>query len=197
MNNLTQFFKIILFPIYRLIFWYSVEGLENIPTDKGIIVCSNHISNLDPIFWIIVLKRRIHYMAKKELFKNKILGWLLPKFDVFPIDRHKLDVKSIKHAINVVKSGDVLGIFPEGTRSRNGEIHEAKSGVAYIARSAKCDVLPVAIKCKGSVTPFKRVKMVIGKPITNEELFRDVQKGDLQVSADRIMNEIKSIWEKI
>ena len=125
MNKLTQFFKIILFPIYRLIFWYSVEGLENIPTDKGIIVCSNHISNLDPIFWIIVLKRRIHYMAKKELFKNKILGWLLPKFDVFPIDRGKLDVKSIKHAINVVKSGDVLGIFPEGTRSRNGEIHEA------------------------------------------------------------------------
>lgn len=197
MNKLTNFFKIVLYPFYRLIFWYSVEGLENIPTDKGVILCSNHISNLDPILWIIVMKRRIHYMAKKELFKNKFLGWFLPKVDVFPIDRDSLDVKSIKHAIKVVKEGDVLGIFPEGTRSPDGQPHQAKSGVAYIARSAKCNVVPVAIKSKGSVRPFKRVKMVIGKPISNEELFRDVERNELQVPADRIMNQIKSIWERI
>lgn len=197
MNYFLLVLKIVLFPIYRLIFWYSVEGLENIPKDKGVIFCSNHISMLDPVLWVIVVRQRLCFMSKKEMFNNKILAWLLKKLDVFPVDREGKDLKAIKTAIKTVKENRVLGIYPEGTRSKDGTPQQAKPGVSYIARSAKCDVVPAAIKCKGKLRPFKRVKMVVGNPISNATLFDGVEKNDLQTPADRIMSEIKILWENI
>lgn len=197
MNYFLLVLKIILFPIYRLIFWYSVEGLENIPKDRGVIFCSNHISMLDPVLWVIVVRQRLCFMSKKEMFNNKILGWLLKKVDVFPVDREGSDLKAIKTAVKTVKENRVLGIYPEGTRSKDGTPQRAKPGVSYIARSTKGDVVPAAIKCKGKLRPFKRVKMVVGKPIPNPILFDGVEKNDLQTPADRIMSEIKTLWENI
>ena len=197
MNYFLLVLKIVLFPIYRLIFWYSVEGLENIPKDKGVIFCSNHISMLDPVLWVIVVRQRLCFMSKKEMFNNKILAWLLKKLDVFPVDREGKDLKAIKTAIKTVKENRVLGIYPEGTRSKDGTPQQAKPGVSYIARSTKSDVVPAAIKCKGKLRPFKRVKMVVGNPISNATLFDGVEKNDLQTPADIIMSEIKTLWENI
>ena len=197
MNYFLLVLKIVLFPIYRLIFWYTVEGLDNIPKDRGVIFCSNHISMLDPVLWVIIVRQRLCFMSKKEMFNNRILGWLLKKLDVFPVDREGKDLKAIKTAIKTVKENRVLGIYPEGTRSKDGTPQDAKPGVAYIARSTKSDVVPAAIKCKGKLRPFKRVKMVVGNPISNTTLFDGVEKNDLQTPADRIMSEIKTLWENI
>ncbi len=197
-NKFLTVLKIIFYPIYRLIFWYSVEGMENIPKEGGVIFCANHISIFDPVLWVIVIRRRICFMAKKEFFQNKLSAWLFRKLDVFPVDREGKDLKAIKTAIKTVKDGNILGIYPEGTRSKDGKPHEAKAGVAYIARSCKCDVIPVAMRCKGKLRPFKRVKLVVGKPISQAELFpADLPRNELQIPADYIMNKIKEIWENI
>lgn len=197
MNKFLLVLKIILYPIYRLIFWYSVDGLENIPKDRGVIFCSNHISNIDPVLWIIVIRKRLCFMAKKELFNNKLLGWFLQKVDVFGIDRGKRDIGAIKKAIRIVKNGDILGLYPEGTRSKDGIPGKAKTGAAYIAHICKCDVVPAAIKCKGKLRPFKRVRMTVGEPISCEELKNSASKDDLQKTADHIMDKVVELWETL
>ncbi len=196
MNKFVIFLKIILYPIYRVLFWYKVEGLENIPKNKGVIFCSNHISFLDPILWMIVLKHRTHFMAKDDLFKNPILKWLLPKLDVFAIKRGTADMQSLNTAVDIIKNNEVLGIFPEGTRSKNGEPGRAKSGVAFISDLAKCDVVPAAIYCKGSIKPFKKIHMIVGKPIPYEEIaFTDNDRKNLKRVSHLIMDNIVTLRE--
>ena len=150
-NKLLLVLKIILYPFYRLLFWYSVTGLENIPQTGGVIFSSNHISYLDPVLWIIVIRRRIRFMAKQELFKNPLLGWFLRRMDVFGIERGGGDMAAVKTAIRVVRNGEILGLYPEGTRSKDGQPGRAKTGVALIAKAAKCDVVPAAVICRGKM----------------------------------------------
>ncbi len=198
-NKLAAVLKVILWPIYRLLFWYSVEGLENIPKTGGYIFCSNHVSALDPAMWVLVSRRRIHFMAKEELFKNKIAAAFLKSVDVFAIKRGSKDMSSINFATEIVKQGEILGIYPEGTRSKDGRPGRAKSGVAFIANATGADVIPAAVICKncGTVKPFHRFKLVIGKPIPHEELaFDDLKKDNLKRVSGRIMSEITSLWEE-
>lgn len=198
-NWFTTILKIIVYPIYRLLFWYTVEGRENIPKDGGYIFCSNHVSTLDPAFWVIALPRRVHFMAKEELFKNPIFGRFLRALDVFAIKRGSRDMSSINFAADLVKNGELLGIYPEGTRSKDGKPGRAKSGVAFLANATGADVIPAAFICKNNkkIVPFRRFKMVIGKPIPNSELaFDKVAKDNLKRVSTRIMSEITSIWEE-
>lgn len=197
MNKFLLVLKIIFYPFYRLLFWYSVDGLENIPNDRGVIFCSNHISNIDPVLWIIVVRRRLCFMAKKELFKNPLLGWFLGRVGVFGVDRGGRDIGAIKKSIRIVRAGDILGIYPEGTRSKDGKPGKAKTGVAYIAHSCKCDVVPAAVKCNGKLRPFKRVKMVVGETIPYEHIKNSASKEELQKTADMIMERISQLWEQI
>ena len=198
-NWLTTVLKIIVYPIYRLLFWYSLEGKENIPKEGGYIFCSNHVSTLDPAFWVIALPRRVHFMAKEELFKNPIAGRFLRALDVFAIKRGSRDMSSIKFAADIVKNGELLGIYPEGTRSKDGKPGRAKSGVAFLANATGADVIPAAFICKGNkkIVPFRRFKMVIGKPIPHSELaFDTLAKDNLKRVSARIMSEITKIWEE-
>lgn len=198
-NWFTTILKIIVFPIYRLLFWYSIEGKENIPKKGGYIFCSNHVSTLDPAFWVIALPRRVHFMAKEELFKNPIGGRFLRALDVFAIKRGSRDMSSINFAADLVKNGELLGIYPEGTRSKDGKPGRAKSGVAFIANATGADVIPAAFICKNNkkIVPFRRFKMVIGKPIPHSEIaFDTVAKDNLKRVSTRIMSEITKIWEE-
>lgn len=196
MNKFTTTLKIILYPIYRLIFWYQVDGLENLPKDRGVIFCCNHISFMDPILWIIKVRKRIHFMAKEELFHNWFLRWILPKVDVFAIKRGVGDMSSLDNAVDLVNKGEIIGIFPEGTRSKTGEPGRAKSGVAYISNLAKCDVVPAAIYCKGKLRPFKKIKMVIGEPIPYADIeFVENDRKNLKRVSQHIMGKIVELWE--
>lgn len=198
-NKLLLVLKIILYPFYRLLFWYSVTGLENIPQTGGVIFSSNHISYLDPVLWIIVIRRRIRFMAKQELFKNPLLGWFLRRMDVFGVERGSGDMAAVKTAIRVVRNGEILGLYPEGTRSKDGKPGRAKTGVALIAKAAKCDVVPAAVICRGKLRPFKRIRLVVGKPVSYQEIIDrapDNSRESLRAAADYIMGQITTLWEQ-
>lgn len=151
--------KILLSLIYRV----EIEGKEYIPTEGKGIVCSNHFSLLDPVLIGTFLPRKINYMAKEELFSNKLFATILTKLGVFPVKRGGADISAIKTALKVLKDDEVLGIFPEGTRSKAGEVLEAKPGLAMIAIRSQSPIVPAAII--GNYKPFSKVKIKIGKPI--------------------------------
>ena len=198
-NKLLLVLKIVLYPFYRLLFWYSVTGRENIPKTGGVIFSSNHLSYLDPVLWIIVIRRRIRFMAKQELFKHPLLGWFLRRMDVFGVERGSGDMAAVKTAIRVVRNGEILGLYPEGTRSKDGKPGRAKTGVALIAKAAKCDVVPAAVICRGKLRPFKRIRLVVGKPVSYQEIIDrapDNSRESLRAAADYIMGQITTLWEQ-
>lgn len=198
-NKLLLVLKIVLYPFYRLLFWYSVTGRENIPKTGGVIFSSNHLSYLDPVLWIIVIRRRIRFMAKQELFKHPLLGWFLRRMDVFGVERGSGDMAAVKTAIRVVRNGEILGLYPEGTRSKDGKPGRAKTGVALIAKAAKCDVVPAAVICRGKLRPFKRIRLVVGKPVSYQEIIDrapDNSRESLRAAADYIMEQITTLWEQ-
>ena len=182
--------------IIKVLFRVKIEGAENLPSDRGYVCCSNHISFIDPVFYIVKTKKRICYMAKAELFKNKFASWLFKKVGAFPVDRKGSDTGSVTHAINIVKTGGILGIFPEGTRSKDGKPAKAKSGAAYIANATGADVVPMAIVVKEKVKIFCKVRLIIGKPIPHSEIhFEGTDRKGLRAASTRIMQEIVTLWE--
>ncbi|MGN0174294.1 MAG: lysophospholipid acyltransferase family protein [Acutalibacteraceae bacterium] len=183
-------------PIFRVLFRVKVDGLENIPDEGGCVFCSNHISLMDPVFWLVVTKKRIHYMAKKEIFKTKIFCWLLKKADVFAVSRDSGSSGAVTKAIDIVNKGEILGIFPEGTRSKDGRPAKAKAGAAYIASATGADVVPMAVVTKTKIRPFHKTILKIGKPIPYEEIhFEGTDRKGLRNATTRIMAEITELWE--
>lgn len=177
--------KFILMLIYRV----NVYGSENIPRDGRLILCSNHRSNWDPIFISIVFPRHISWMGKKELFKNKLIGYLLAKLNVFPIDRDGSDLTAIKKALRLLREEKVLGLFPEGTRVEKLDLNNAKSGVALIGYKSKSPILPVYIESNYKI--FNKVNIVIGEPIDLTEAV------DGKPSSDKYLELSKEILKKI
>ncbi len=131
--------------------------------DGKMIVISNHLSNWDPVFMHLAVKPKVRFMAKKELFKNFFLRWIITGFGAFPVDRGRGDMSSIKSAFKLLKNGETLGMFPEGTRSKSGEIIAFHPGVAMIALRTDTKVLPIYVSKK--IGLFSGAKMVAGKPI--------------------------------
>ncbi|MBQ7128417.1 MAG: 1-acyl-sn-glycerol-3-phosphate acyltransferase [Clostridia bacterium] len=186
-----------LIPVFKLLFRYEIIGKENLPEKGGIVYASNHISFADPILWILAIRRRICYMAKAELYKHAFLRGVFKLAGVFPVERGKASINSVNNAIGIVKNGGILGIFPEGTRSKDGKPIRAKSGVAYIANATGADVVPMAIVTKGKVKPFKKVYLYVGKPIPHSEIyFEGADRKGLRNASERIMGEITNLWEE-
>lgn len=197
MNPLYFIGRIILWPIYKLMFFFKVNGRENIPKNGAYIICSNHLSNHDPIMLGVSLRRQIYYMAKAELFKNPIGGQVIRWLGAFPVNRGAGDGKAINEAEEVVKKGRLLGIFIEGTRSKTGEFLRPKSGAAIIAHQMDVPVIPICITPKNKqYRIFQRVTVSIGKPMTPQEL--ELNKGtpeEFRNASRTVMNEIKKMRE--
>ena len=197
MNPLYFIGRIILWPIYKLMFFFKVNGRENIPKNGAYIICSNHLSNHDPIMLGVSLRRQIYYMAKAELFKNPIGGQVIRWLGAFPVNRGAGDGKAINEAEEVVKKGRLLGIFIEGTRSKTGEFLRPKSGAAIIAYQMNVPVIPICITPKNKqYRIFQRVTVSIGKPMTPQEL--GLNKGtpeEFRNASRTVMNEIKKMRE--
>lgn len=189
--------RILVIPIFKLLFFYKVNGKKNLPKKGPFIVCSNHLSNYDPVFLALTQKRQIYYMAKAELFKNKFLSWLIRTLGAFPVERGAGDGKAINQAEEVVNDGRLLGIFIEGTRSKTGEFLRPKSGAAIIAHQMNVPVIPVCITPKNKkVKVFQKVTISWGKPMSVEELGLKNGGGEEYRNASRkIMDEIKKLRE--
>jgi len=150
-------------PLLMLIFRVELRYPERIDMDGGAIMCANHTSNWDPVIMVVVYPRVLFFMAKQELFRIPVLGPLLVKLHAFPVNRGAHDLTAIKTAMSVIKKGETLAIFPEGTRNpRNDPSVEAKAGVAMIAAKTSATVQPVYIS--PSPRPFKKTVIVIGEP---------------------------------
>jgi len=132
--------------LFLKIFWQmQVTGIENLPKSGGFIIASNHVSYLDPAVLAASLNIKIYFIAKKEVFKYTFFSFIFKKLNVFSVDREIVDIQAFKKAINILREGKVLGIFPEGTRSSNGELQELKLGAIKIAMKTGVPILPVGI----------------------------------------------------
>lgn len=154
----------LLFTIYfRLFYRIRTTGRENIPASGPLLLCANHPSALDMfLIGVYVPKRRVHYMAKAELFRNRFLAWVLRQLGAFPVSRGKGDVGSVKTLYKLLEDGKIVGVFPEGTRTRKKDPKKRKAGIALFALHSGAPILPVAIK--GDFRIFKRVELIFGKP---------------------------------
>ncbi len=194
---LYNFFKNIFRLLFNTIFLWDIKGRNNIPKDGPLIICANHIHWLDPpLVGAMVPRKNVHFMAKEELFNYKILGSIIRNIGAFPVKRDSADLKTIKKALSLLNNKSFIGLFPEGTRSKTGEIGEALPGVALIALKSRSPVLPVAIK--GDYKIFKKVKINIGKPIFFESHYGKKAKRELlDVISTDIMKEIKALHSEL
>lgn len=187
-----QIAKIVLKILYKILFRMTIEGQQNVPKEGGVILCANHSSNFDPVTMGIYSDRTVYYMAKKELFENKFMYWLLKQLNAFPVDRSTADMAAFKNTVKLLKQGHIIGMFAQGTRVKEGEEKAAKAGVALFATKANVPVVPVAIS--GSCKPFTKMKIVYGKPLYFEEYRQKrLNTESLNEITNKIMNEINDM----
>ena len=172
-----------------------LEGREHLPLG-GYLLVSNHMSWIDPPWIEFVIERPIRFMAKRELFRIPVLGWMLRECGVFPIERHSADRRAIARALAFLASGEVVGIFPEGHRSRTGGLIRAHPGVAFLARRSGAAIVPVGISgSRGArLGKFWRRDVTIrfGEPFSAAEL----NAADEQAVADAIMRRIAALLSR-
>lgn len=175
--------------LFKLLFKLKVEGVENIPKEGRVVLCSNHINILDPILLASVIDRPIVFMAKKELFENRFLNSLIRKLGAFPVDREGSSLSSVKTSLRTLKEGKILGIFPEGTRVKEVNLDNAKPGVSLISIRSKSPIIPIYIESKYRL--FSEIKVSIRKPISFEEFY------DKKLSTEDYKNISKDIMKAI
>ena len=168
----TVIYTIVVFFYYilvKLLFFMRIEGRENIPKDKNVILMGNHQCLLDPVTLALCARdREIHFMGKKELWNNNLLGWVFTQVHGFPVDRGNMDMGAIRTAMNVLKGGETLGIFPEGTRSKTGYMLPLLSGASMLALRSGCEVIPVYID--GRYRLFHRITVRVGHAVQMDDL---------------------------
>lgn len=155
--------------IAKVLYGIRIEGKENIPQGVNCVMMGNHQAIFDPLLLAMcVPDREIRFMGKKELWNNKILGWAFTKVHGFPVDRGNMDMVAVRTALNLLKEGKTLGIFPEGTRSKSGHMLPLLGGASLMALRAGVDVVPVYID--GNYKPFTKMTVRVGKPIETADL---------------------------
>jgi len=192
-------------PLLRTLFRPRLEGVENIPKHGPVILASNHLSFIDSVILPLVIKRRIYFLAASTYFEGKGVGkWAVARFlratGMIPIDRSggKASEASLKAGMSVLTRGHVLGIYPEGGRSRDGRAHRGRTGVARMALESGAPVVPVAMIDTDKVlsersggVKIRRIGISFGAPLDFDE-FAD-QKQDhaiLRIMTDRIMDAV-------
>jgi 1-acyl-sn-glycerol-3-phosphate acyltransferase len=177
----------------------DVKGLEHVPRSGGLIVASNHISFWDPPLIGGLLPRELHFLAKDELFSNPLFGWILRHYNAIPIRRGMVDLTGMARAIETLRRGEALLVFPEGSRMRDGELHPARPGVGNMAYNADVPVLPCFVSGSNRpgawLTRRGRVRLRIGPARRWQELIdpgNDVAPGRplYQRIAGAVMAEI-------
>ena len=198
--------------VIRPLFWALVRphvtGREHVPPTGAVIFASNHLSFIDSIAIPTVAPRKVHYLAKAEYFTGTgITGWfsrtLFSALGALPVERetHRAAQAALDTALAVLKDGEGFGIYPEGTRSRDGKLARGKTGVAWLALTADCPVVPVAVKGTDKVQPvgarwprLHRISVTFGEPLTFPEFAGLAGKGrPRREVTDRIMGAIHEL----
>ena len=201
------FMKGILKPLLKMLYRIRVEGLENMPKTGPAIIAANHVSFLDSFFIPLVIKRRkVTYLAKADYFKSWKTSWFFKGVGQISCQREggSKSQQSLEIALDVLKGGDLLGIYPEGTRSPDGVLYRGRTGVARLALAAKVPVIPVGLIGTDEVMPKDAklprftgrigVKVRIGKPLDFARFEgREKDRFALRSVTDEIMFEIMEL----
>ena len=196
-SRLYNFFRPLAKGFVSLAFCVKSFGEENIPKEGAFILAANHIGALDPVMIISRCPRTLHFMAKDELFKNRLFAFFLRKMNVFPVRRQTSDKRALEFAKHIISSGWVLGIFPEGARIKDAIPKKAKNGVSYLAAKTKADVLPVSIyKTPQEKKLRPKITIRFGTLIKNSELSLDGEYSQQKIreASEKIMDAIKELW---
>lgn len=169
-NNFYKFVRVFLGGLLSVFFPAKIYGAEALNSlDAPYIIVSNHKSLIDPIYLCLALKKYpIHWIGKKELTKNKFFAKILDKLYLIPVDRHNTDLKAIRTCFSLLKQGGVLGIFPEGTRHKNGLMQEIENGAAMFVLKGNVPVVPVLID--GKFKLFRKTEVFINPPMDIDDI---------------------------
>jgi 1-acyl-sn-glycerol-3-phosphate acyltransferase len=179
-----------------LLFDLRADGLENVPKDGGVLLVANHQSYLDPVLVAVRLYRPVSFFAKSELFTNPYFGWLIRTLHAFPVRQGDGDVGAVKEVIRRLEEGYALNIYPEGSRSEDGNVGRFERGIALIIRKAKVPVIPVAIHGSHDAWPKNRtlfhphpIRVRYGKAMDfagkkGEEIVRSLEDTIRQMAED-------------
>ena len=179
---------------FKIFFPIRTTGFENIPPSGSYILASNHLSYLDPLIIGLSIPRRLSYLAKDSLFKNRIFGALLKQCGAFPVKRETSDIRSIREALKRIQKGEPLVFFPQGTRKASLENVKVYSGIGFLVAKTRVPVIPIKITGSDQALPpgrrfLKRHLVFIhfGKPLefAKEDVYQQV--------ASRIMSTIESL----
>jgi 1-acyl-sn-glycerol-3-phosphate acyltransferase len=179
----------------------TVAGVENVPLRGPAILASNHISYWDPVLIAANLPRQIFFASKAEMFDSRIVDLFFRGLDVYPIQRGTADVDAVRHMLGVLRRGDLVGLFPKGTRAPENRLQPARAGVVLLASRSKAPIIPVAItgmeRLAMSSFPWlgrPRVTLTFGAPFLIEDLTREpVTAENRQALTDEVMRRIDAL----
>lgn len=174
---------------FSLFYRVKATGIENIPEKGEFLLYANHPSAWDMLLIASHMKRQIRFMAKIELYKNPILAFILRNLGAFPVNRGKGDVGSVKTVFNLLRQGEIVGVFPEGTRTLKKDPQKRKAGAAMLAYHSKVPILPVGVKWNKKW--FSKLEIVFGEPF---EL--PVNEGE-HVSKEKLLESTRLIMDRI
>ena len=180
--------KVVLRTLYRIAYRVRITG--KVPKEGAYLICGNHINYLDAAAIVLFNKRKVNFVAKEDLFTHGILFWLGHLFDAIPIKRNMQDIDAMKRCLKVLKNGELLGIFPEGTRKGMEKNMKAKNGAAFMAIRSNVKVIPVGIH--GTFKPFSKVYINYGEPIDVSKYSKD----QLDEATEEIMEQIVMLTKK-
>ena len=183
--------------IIKSIFWLAsvfmyrikIYGKEHIPKEGSVIICPNHVHALDSALIIAHSKRKINVLAKADLFKGGIREWFADLFGIFPIKQDSADIEAIKISLKILKNGEPLMIFPEGTRNGMAKGAPLKNGPVILAIKSGTPIIPVGIK--GSFKFWSKIIIRVGKPISYEQ-YKDKIKDK-----DFVSNLTKELMDEV
>lgn len=195
---LYTFGKIVCRPVFKLLYRYKVVNKHSIPNDSGYLIACNHLSYSDPVLLGLSQKRRMFFMAKSELFRNKFFAGLIKSLGAFPVERGAGDGKAIYTAEQLLQEGNLLTIFIEGGRSKNGELMRPRSGAALVALQTGIPIVPVCITITGNPKHlFSKRVIHFGTPMTAEELgLNEGSRQELRHASEKLMGKIKELREQ-
>ena len=183
----------------RIVWGFRSSGTDKIPSEGPLIIASNHVSNWDPILLGAGCPRELYFMAKEELFRNPLLGALVRAYNAMPIRRGALDRRALRAANDVLKGGNVLLMFPAGTRNESGEVGDPKFGVGFIACMNEATVVPAYLSGANALrhTPFRGntgLELLFGDPITATKAS---SSDEYRAFSRRVAEEIRKLKREV
>ena len=194
--GLWVFFRV----LGRLLFGFRIEGTKFFPKNEGVIVAANHASYFDIPLLGCAIPRRVVFLGRANLFPNRILSWILQKLGWIPLKTHRLDRKAFGAALEYLKAGTPVVIFPEGTRTEDGHLHQGRPGIGYLVEESQCQVIPAYISGTFKVLPMKAkwpklfpVSVFFGKPIRFSKSDITNRKQEYEYIGRTVMEQIAQI----